>query len=88
MLMNQTNESKPKSRKSVMKAISAEFPDLFIRTTEEFGINAGGIWTSGESGIFDYWNSEKCVPKMQKLLDKCNWFYEFYDAGTVMLYPA
>lgn len=77
-----------KSRTYVMKQIRTAFPDLFVNRSEEFDGRIGGIWTSGEDGIFNYWNYEnRCDAKMQKILDECGWFYEFYDAGTVMLYP-
>lgn len=75
-----------KSRSVVTKEIRKAFPDLFVKPAEQFdGRGSGGLWTSGETGVFQYWN-HYVDPKMQNLLDKAGWYYEYYDAGTVMLY--
>ncbi len=70
-----------------MKRINETFPELFAKTTEEFNGGKGGIWTSGETGVFDYW-SHYTDSEMQKILDETGWYLEWHDAGTAMLYPS
>jgi hypothetical protein len=72
----------------------------FVKTSEEFNGNDGGIWVSGENGdrykgkqIYDYYigdpkNYELGVLKdWEKELNKRGWYSEWYDAGTVMIWP-
>jgi len=65
-------------------------------TTEEFyGESEGkGIWVSGEStsNLFDYYreswyNSHGVEPKLNEQTEKRGWYYEWHDAGTMMLWP-
>jgi hypothetical protein len=66
-----------------------------IGTTEEFyGEGEGkGIWVSGEdSPLFSYYreswyNSHGVQPKLNEQTEKRGWYYEWHDAGTMMLYP-
>lgn len=75
-----------------MRAIKKAFPTLFLSTTERFDGAKGGIWTSGETGIFDYYGQWThgfpyyVNDKMFTLLEEVGWHLEFRDAGTVMLY--
>ena len=65
-----------------------------VGTTEEFGIGKGGIWISAEDtpGLFNYY-SEKWVdtfgvkPELDRFIEACGWYFEWYDAGTMMAYP-
>ena len=72
----------------------------FVKTSEEFDGSSGGIWVSGENGdrykgkrIYDYYvqdpkNYELGVLKdWEKELNKRGWYSEWYDAGTVMIWP-
>jgi hypothetical protein len=67
-----------------------------VGTTEQFyGESAGtGIWVSGEenNNLFDYYreswyNSHGVQPKLNEQTEKRGWYYEWHDAGTMMLYP-
>ena len=66
-----------------------------IGTTEQFygGSDSNGIWVSGEdSPLFDYYkeswyNSHGVEPKLNEQTEKRGWYYEWHDAGTMMLYP-
>ena len=59
--------------------------------------NGCGIWMSGEEGnvsrehglpVFDYWAYDIGVlESFRKYLSNNGWYAEFYDAGTVMVYP-
>ena len=66
-----------------------------VGTTGEFGIGGEGIWISGEShpGLFDYY-SEKWMdtfgvqPKLNDFVEENGWYFEWYDAGTMMVWPS
>ena len=55
-----------------------------------------GIWISAESTpeFFDYWSMKmewmNCFgvnPKLDALVRKSGWYYEWHDAGTMMVWP-
>ena len=89
------------TREQMMELLKVKYPLMFLRTTEEFNGNTGGIWTSAEDGIeakdefplFDYyaqgWRYELGVhTEIYSFLEKHGWYAEWYDAGTVMLWEA
>ena len=53
-----------------------------------------GIWASGESDprLFDYY-SERWMdtfgvqPKLNDFAKENGWYFEWYDAGTMMVWP-
>jgi hypothetical protein len=67
-----------------------------IGTTEQFyGEGEGkGIWVSGEDNpLFSYYreswyNSHGVEPKLNEQTEKRGWYYEWHDAGTMMIWPA
>ena len=92
------NEAKDVSRDEMMKWIK-KYMD-FVGTTEDFSGSQGGIHVSGEDGdeykgsvIYsyyseDYKNREFGVwNKWEKELNKRGWYSEWYDAGTVCIWP-
>ena len=64
-------------------------------TTKDFGIGGEGIWISGESDprLFDYY-SERWMdtfgvqPKLNDFVEENGWYFEWYDAGTMMVWPS
>jgi hypothetical protein len=62
-------------------------------TTKDFGLSDGGIWISGEStpSLFDYY-SERWMdtfgvqPKLNDFVEENGWYFEWYDAGTMMVW--
>ena len=86
-----------------MDILRNKYKISFIRTTEDFygRNNDGGIWLSGEDDdtmpngvrIFNYYSENYKLydigvhVKFQKMLENNGWFAEWYDAGTIMLYP-
>lgn len=71
-----------------------------VRTSEEFDGAEGGIWTSGEDNdtyknkvIYDYYSEDirnrefGVLNKWEKELNKRGWYSEWYDPGTVMIWP-
>ena len=72
----------------------------FTRTSEEFDGAKGGIWTTGENGeewkgkvIYAYYSEDYknrtfgVLNSWEKELNKRGWYSEWYDAGTVMIWP-
>jgi hypothetical protein len=71
----------------------------FVKTSEEFSGSEGGIWVSGENmdefkgkTIYDYYAGGKDYElgvnvKWEKELNKRGWYSEWYDAGTVQIWP-
>ena len=92
------NEAKTLNREEMMEWLEGYLD--FVRTTEDFDGAKGGIWVSGENGdmykgkrIFDYYNEDYkkyefgvYVP-FAKEMRKRGWYGEWYDAGTMMIWP-
>ena len=84
-------------RKDMMKFIE-KYMD-FVRTSEDFNGSQGGIWVSGENMdefkgqvIYDYYAEGRGYElgvnvKWEKELNKRGWYSEWYDAGTVQIWP-
>lgn len=90
------------SREKLIAKLEKAYPDMFLRTTEEFSGSKGGIWTSGEEPpedkdglpLFDYW-AEDYQEKyyvfgvrvhLHNFLKRNGWYGEWHDAGTMMLW--
>ena len=66
---------------------------------EFYGDDSKGIWIRGseysfqgsldyERLLFEYYDFEDQVhPDLLEIIEDAGWFYEPYDAGTLMLYP-
>ena len=89
---------KKEDRDGMMKWIEKSMD--FVRNTEDFNGNEGGIWLSGENMdeykgqvIYDYYSEDYknrefgVLNKWEKELNKRGWYSEWYDAGTVMVWP-
>lgn len=57
------------------------------------GLWSEGIWISGESTpqLFDYYSSTWAntfgvEPKINAMVEKHGWYFQWYDPGTMMLY--
>jgi hypothetical protein len=87
------------TREKMMELLEAKYPNMFLRTTEEFDGGKGGIWTSGEDGLagkdgfalFNYYAEGKCYQfgvhtEIYNFLEKHGWYAEWHDCGTIMLY--
>ena len=86
-------ETKVMTQEQMMEALRAKGVDV-IGTTGQFGIGEGGIWVSGESttNLFNYWseawyNTFGVQPKLNQFVEDNGWYFEWYDAGTMMVYP-
>jgi len=92
------NEAKTLDRDEMMKWLEGYLD--FVRETEDFDGSEGGIWVSGENGdmykgnrIFDYYNEDYkkyefgVYKPFAKEMEKRGWYGEWYDAGTMMIWP-
>jgi hypothetical protein len=79
-----------------MGKLQAMFPEMWFKDGGEFRDNdANSIWTGegsyidGNSAFSSYGYSETMGvhPKLDKALSKLDLWAEFYDAGTVFIYP-
>ena len=89
-----------KSRNQMMKILEDKYKFEFVRTSEEFSGSTDGIWLSGENGeelggqaIYDYYTSNYhdyeigVLSKFARQIEKLGWYSQWYDCGTIMLYP-
>jgi hypothetical protein len=88
-------------RNQLIGELQSKYPKMFLSTTEEFNGEEGGIWTSGEDApvnarglpIFDYYTEKYdkydlgIESKFRDYLDKLGWYCEWYDCGTIFIYP-
>ena len=89
-----------KNRQSVMKWVKGIFKSK-VRNTEEFGDGwNGGIWVCGECGdtytsgkrIYNYYGNSRgynlgVLQEFESKLNKMGWYSEWYDTGTVFIFP-
>ena len=90
-------EARSLDRDEMMKFIERHM--RIAGTSEEFGGGEGGIWVSGEDTyefkgkvIYDYYAEGSGYElgvnvKWEKELNKRGWYSEWYDAGTVQIWP-
>lgn len=92
-------EAKTMDRDDMMVHLEDKYRFGSVRPTEEFDGAQGGIWVSGENGealggkrIYDYYASGSAyelgvLKKYEQAINKLGWYSEWYDAGTVMIWP-
>ena len=93
------NEAKDLSREEMMDFMQTKYKIKFVRTSEEFDGETGGIWIAGDneeslSGgtIFSYYNSSSkykggVLKNVVDAADKRGWYFQWSDPGTMMMYP-
>jgi hypothetical protein len=90
------------TREELTEKLREKFPNMHLRTTEEFDGTSGGIWTSAEDSdllwgglpLFDYYSQDGGSKSytfgvnnhLYNFLEDCGWYAEYYDPGTVMLW--
>jgi hypothetical protein len=87
------------TREKMMELLEAKYPQMFLRTTEQFNGGKGGIWTSGEDdlpakdgfALFNYYAEGNRYQfgvhnEIYNFLEKHGWYAEWHDCGTIMLY--
>lgn len=93
------NEAKELDRDAFIALLKDKYKFTFVRTTEDFDGSKGGVWTSGESSpslggkkIYNYYGSGAAyelgvLKKFEDTINKLGWYSEWYDAGTMMIWP-
>ena len=95
------NEAKLLSRAEMKNVMVTKYGLSFVKNSEEFDGEEGGIWLGGNDGLlmpnakddmFNYYHGGSKFPQgihkdLAKFLDKCGWYGQFADPGTVMLWP-
>ncbi len=88
---------KAKSIKSMMSTLEKKGVRVCGTTDEFYGCknDNNGIWVAAEytPSLFDYynevWNDTFGVdPKLSKVIETSGWYFEWYDAGTMMVWPS
>jgi hypothetical protein len=88
------------SRTQMMNKLEKKYPNLFMRTTEEFNGSEGGIWSSAENGdeakdgfpLFEYYTENHTRYELgvhneiYEFLEKYGWYAEWNDPGTIMFW--
>jgi hypothetical protein len=66
-----------------------------VGTTEEFDGGVGGLWISAEmlDDFFNYHSEELYEtfgvdPELSEFVEENGWYFEWYDPGTIMLWPS
>jgi hypothetical protein len=92
-------EAKTLSRDEMKNVMITKYGLSFVKTTEEFDGEEGGLWLGGSDSLmpngkdrmFNYYGGTKypqgVYKDLAKFLDKCGWYGQFADPGTVMLWP-
>lgn len=98
----QLNEAKILSREEMKNIMVTKYGLNFVKNSEEFDGEEGGIWLGGSEGklmpnakseeMFNYYHGGSKYPQgihkdLAKFLDKCGWYGQFGDPGTVFLWP-
>jgi len=87
---------KSMNRDDLLAALQVQFPRAWFKRGEEFDGRKNSIWTGEGSfigddhyvrGIFEYYDSEPVDPEFNAFIEPRGWYVEWYDAGTVFLYP-
>lgn len=82
---------------ALIKKINAAIEGARATPRKEFdGRENPGIWFRGSEQcfidgqpLFDYYNDDQQVhPTLEAILKKAGWYWEPYDSGTLMAYPA
>ena len=88
---------KAKSIEAMMTALKAKGVHVSGTTDEFYGEknDNNGIWVAAEytPEMFDYYNEVwgdtfGVEPKLNQLAEDSGWYFEWYDAGTMMVWPS
>ena len=75
-----------------IRALKKMFPKSMIRDGKEWDGRSGFIWTGfGEDGTSNSYRAgypDEHHPKLQAYMDKHGLYGEWYDSGTLMIYPV
>ena len=86
---------KAKGIKAMMTTLKAKGVNVCGTTDEFYGEknDNNGIWISAEStpNLFNYWseswaNTFGVNPKLNDVVENAGWYFEWHDAGTMMVW--
>ena len=83
------------TREQMMQVLKENDVEV-IGTSEDFDGGEKGIWINGETNDYrlNYWteNYEEytfgIANELNDLVEQHGWFFEWYDAGTLICYPV
>ena len=82
------------NREQIRKALENKGVTV-VGTTEEFNEGVGGLWISAEhvDNFFNYHSEELYEtfgvdPELNEFVEENGWYFEWYDPGTIMLWPS
>ena len=85
-----------KAMQTKMDKLAKQFPQVWMKDGEEFSNGyENTIWTGEGSEVdgdyafskYSFQDTMGVHPKLVKALDKLGLYAEFYDGGTVFIYP-
>lgn len=83
-------------KQTLIDELNKAFPVVMAAPAEEFyGRDSCGIWLRGSEQtidgvpVFDTYNDAQPVHReLERMINKAGWYWEPYDSGTLMVYPA
>jgi hypothetical protein len=88
---------KAKGIKAMMTALKSKGVKVSGTASEFYGAKASneGIWVAAEytPSLFDYYSSAwgdtfGVEPKLNQMVEDNGWYFEWHDAGTMMVWEA
>jgi hypothetical protein len=88
---------KAKSIKSMMSTLTKKGVHVCGTTDEFYGCknDNNGIWVAAEytPSLFDYWSEVwgdtfGVDPKLNEVVESNGWYFEWHDAGTMMVWES
>ena len=88
---------KAKEIKAMMTALKSKGVKVSGTASEFYGAKASneGIWVAAEytPSLFDYYsevwgNTFGVEPKLNQMVEDNGWYFEWHDAGTMMVWEA
>ena len=88
---------KAKGIKAMMTALKEKGVEVSGTASEFYGAKASneGIWVAAEytPSLFDYYSEDwgdtfGVEPKLNQLVEDSGWYFEWHDAGTMMVWEA
>lgn len=93
---------RPYNQQQMMDALQKAYPEQHIKKASDFSEKykgSTGIWMSAEDGtedrkgnqIFDYYDDSDSrtfgvINHLNAFVERHGWYFEWYDAGTMMLW--
>lgn len=86
-------------RATLISKLKKAYPNMYVKPSEEFNGNGGGIWIGAEGvydrngdDVFNYWTENHTkydlgvIKHFGNFIERNGWYAEWYDCGTIFLY--